>query len=68
MLAVFLPIRQFVRGDWIVTNHLLTMVQRLTAMPDLADAKPLLEKVAVMITEDVESGPMVESEKRALLK
>ncbi len=65
VLEVFQPIRQFIRGDWMVTRHILNMIGRLMMMPELAHNKPLLEKAASLIKEDVESGPMLEAERRS---
>ena len=65
VLEVFRSIRQFIRGDWMVTRHTLNMTERLIMMPELAHSKLLLEKAVALIKEDVESGPMLEAEKRS---
>lgn len=66
VFGVFYPIRQFIRADWMVTRHILSMIQRLMAMPELAHNKPLLEKAEKLIREDIESGPMLEAERLTL--
>ena len=67
LVGVLRPVRQFVRGDWISTNHLLQMLLRLSAMPSLRGAMPLLNKEIDNIRSDVEASSMVESEKTLLL-
>jgi len=66
VLALFHPIRQFIRGDWIVTRHTLNMLERLMMMPELVHNKALLENAAALIREDIKSGPMLEAERLSL--
>jgi len=67
LVGVLCPVRQFVRGDWITTNHLLKILKRLTEMPGLQDAVPIVTKEMEKIRQEVESGSMIDSEKALLL-
>lgn len=66
VLAVFQPIRQFIRGDWLVTRYLLNMLEQLMVMPELAHNKLLLKGAAELIREDMKGGPMLETERLSL--
>ncbi len=66
LFAIILPIRQFVRGDWIVTRRVVSMLERLSELPALSGAKALLREASDLINEDIKSGPMAECEKRLL--
>ena len=68
VLGIVRPVRQFVRGDWLTTDHLLRMFERLSAIPRLADHKRLLAEAAALIRDDVAQSSMSEAEKRALLE
>jgi len=64
--GLFRPLRQFIRSDWITTDHTLKMIERLLAMPDLADAKALLKRQEALIKSDVDGGSMAATEKDLL--
>ncbi|MDZ4731067.1 MAG: DUF2254 domain-containing protein [Xanthomonadales bacterium] len=67
LLAIILPVRQFVRGDWIVSSRVVEMMKRLSQLPELSESKALLDEVSALINDDIDSGPMAESEKLLLL-
>lgn len=65
VLEIMIALRQFVRGDYLVTRHLLASIERLQAMPALVTARPLLAEAAALILEDVANSDMADAEKRA---
>ena len=67
LVGVLRPVRQFIRDDWITTNHLLKMLKRLVTMPNLRGAVPLLTKEVEEILQDAECSSMAASEKALLL-
>lgn len=63
---VFMPIRQYARGDWITLRHLLNMINHLCAVSASAEATQLLTAEVASIIEDIRNTTMSASEKRSL--
>lgn len=65
---VFGPLRQYIQNDWISTQHVIKMLDRLSSMPaghlDLAEFSSMVEA----IREDVDGSSMTEAEKRSLMQ
>ena len=68
LVDIIRPIRQFVRDDWITTNHLLQMLDRLVTTPGMQGAVPLLTRQKEEIRQEVKGGAMADFEKDLLLK
>lgn len=64
--ATLRPIRQFVRNDWIASNHLVKMLERLILMPALIDSVPLLKRELATTIEEARTGSMSTAEKNLL--
>ena len=64
--GVFRPVRQFVRDDWLVTDHVLKLIDRLIAMPKLAGAVSILRKERELFREEIAKGSMSATEKHLL--
>jgi uncharacterized membrane protein len=60
-------VRQFARGDRIVTRHLLKSLRRLQRMPCLVNAKEEIEQQIATLQSDVQTSGMSDSEKEELL-
>ena len=64
--AMILPSAQFARGDWLSCYHLLQMLKRLRAMPELADSDELLHERSRLIMEESWESNMSRAEKHQL--
>lgn len=64
---IFAPVRQFTRGDWLTTEHLLQMLLRLSARPELQARRALVEAEIARLRMDIETCTIALSEKHRLL-
>lgn len=65
--AIFQPLRQFIRGDWIATEHLLKTLRRLRAIPDLEPSLSELNSLSTQLVTDIRSSTIPSADQRLLM-